>query len=145
MACLLVWLGYYAGNLDDYEKQQVKTYTTAKLHQSYSYVCQKIKRVEIVKMAANVSAYCPCEKCCGKFSDGITASGHCIKKGDKFVAAPLPFGTIVDVPGYGKVPVLDRGGSIQGNKIDVFFASHQDALNWGRQYLTVTIEKAGQK
>ena len=36
----------------------------------------------------NTSAYCPCEKCCGQFSDGVTASGHVIQRGDKFVAAP---------------------------------------------------------
>ena len=27
-------------------------------------------------MDANVSAYCPCERCCGVYADGITASGH---------------------------------------------------------------------
>ncbi len=93
---------------------------------------------------ANVSAYCPCEKCCGVYADGITASGHKIKTGDKFVAAPpeYPFGTMMDIPGYGKVPVLDRGGAIKGNKLDVFFSTHQEALNWGRRYLKVKIVKA---
>lgn len=90
---------------------------------------------------ANVSAYCPCSKCCGKYADGVTASGHKIKKGDKFCAAPknIPFGTILEIPGYGKVPVLDRGGVIKGNKIDVYFDTHKEALKWGRQYLTVKI------
>ena len=27
-----------------------------------------------------VTAYCPCSKCCGSFSDGITASGHKISQ-----------------------------------------------------------------
>jgi len=70
-----------------------------------------------------VTAYCPCEKCCGKFADGITASGHVIKPGDKFVAAPksIPFGTVLDVPGYGIVKVEDRGGAIKDGRLDVFF------------------------
>jgi len=92
----------------------------------------------------NVSAYCPCEKCCKRFADGITASGHKIQPGDKFVAAPpeIPFGTLIDIPDYGKVPVLDRGGSIKGNKLDVFFHTHQEALQWGRKYLKVKIYMA---
>ena len=94
-------------------------------------------------LEANVSAYCPCSKCCGKWADGITASGHVIQPGDKFIAAPTdyPFGTVIDVPGYGRVRVQDRGGSITGNRLDVFFPTQQAALEWGRQYLTVEIWK----
>lgn len=83
-----------------------------------------------------VTAYCPCEKCCGKFADGITSSGARVTaNGGKFLAADkrYKFGTVMDVPGYGKVPVLDRGGKIKGNKIDVFFKSHKKAVKWGRQ------------
>ena len=46
------------------------------------------------------------------------------------------------IPGYSSsqpVEVLDRGGAIQGNKLDVFFASHEEALEWGVQYLDVKI------
>lgn len=92
---------------------------------------------------ANISAYCPCQKCCGKWANVLprrTASGHVIRPGDKFVAAPknVPFGTMIDIPGYGRVPVLDRGGAIKGNKLDVYFDTHEQALKWGRRYLKVT-------
>ena len=88
---------------------------------------------------ANVSAYCPCELCCGIYADGVTASGHVIQPGDKFVAADpsIPFGTLLDVPGYGIVPVLDRGGAIKGNKLDLYFDTHAEALLWGRKQLRV--------
>ena len=97
----------------------------------------------VVTFTANVSAYCPKKCCCEIYSDGITASGHIIQPGDKFVAAPphIPFGTMIDIPGYGRVPVLDRGGAIRGNKLDVFFDDHEAALQWGRQHLTVTMER----
>jgi len=88
-----------------------------------------------------VTAYCPCEKCCGIYADGITASGYRIKKGDKFCASPLPFNTLLKIPGYGIVPVLDRGGAIKENCIDVYFDTHQEALNWGVQYLKVGVVK----
>ena len=93
-----------------------------------------------------VTAYCPCPKCCGNYSDGITASGHRISQGDRFVAADraYPFGTEMIIPGYKSdqpVKVLDRGGAIQGTRLDVFFNSHQEALNWGVRYLNVKIRR----
>lgn len=90
-----------------------------------------------------ITAYCPCERCCGRYADGITASGHKIQQGDKFCAAPpnIPFGTMLDIPDYGVVPVLDRGGVIKGNRLDVFFHTHQQALNWGVKYLQVNFIK----
>ena len=41
-----------------------------------------------------VTAYCPCELCCGEWSDGVTANGHVIRPGDRFVAADsmIPYG-----------------------------------------------------
>ena len=96
----------------------------------------------VVTFIANVSAYCPCSLCCGKWADGITASGYVIQPGDKFVAAPpeYPFGTMLDIPGYGLVPVLDRGGAIEGKKIETYHDTHEAALQWGRKELTVTIQ-----
>lgn len=97
-----------------------------------------------IEVMGNISGYCLCEKCCGKWAKvfpRVTASGHKIQNGDKFLAAPreYPFGTIIDIPGYGRVPVLDRGGAITGNKFDLYFPTHQEALRWGRQYKTITI------
>jgi 3D (Asp-Asp-Asp) domain-containing protein len=37
------------------------------------------------------------------------------------------------------VKVLDRGGAIRGDRLDVFFASHQEALEWGVRYLDVKV------
>jgi 3D (Asp-Asp-Asp) domain-containing protein len=84
-----------------------------------------------------VTAYCPCKKCCGPRACGITADGH--KAVGKFCAAPksIPFKTMLDIPGYGVVPVWDRGGAIKENCIDVFYPTHKEALAWGVQYLKV--------
>ena len=52
-----------------------------------------------------------------------------------------PFGTRMYVPGWGWGVVIDRGGAIKGpDRIDLYFESHQDALNWGRRRVEVTIE-----
>ena len=52
-----------------------------------------------------------------------------------------PFGTRMYIPGYGWGVVEDRGGAIKGpNRIDLYFDSHNEALEWGRQTLQVTIK-----
>jgi 3D (Asp-Asp-Asp) domain-containing protein len=96
-------------------------------------------------MMMQVTAYCPCKKCCGPDTIGITASGkHISYNSGRFVAADttvLPFGTKILVPGYGERPVevIDRGGAIRGNHLDVFFPTHEEALKWGRQTIAVTV------
>jgi len=96
----------------------------------------------IVRM--KVTGYCPCSKCCGEYSDGITATGHKIQPGDTFVAADrrFSFDTEMVIEGYNNgqpVKVLDRGGAIKGNKLDAFFHTHQDALEWGVRYIDVKV------
>jgi 3D (Asp-Asp-Asp) domain-containing protein len=93
-----------------------------------------------------VTAYCPCKKCCGPRAQGITASGKRVNyNGGLFVAADknvFAFNTMLKIPGYANerpVPVLDRGGAIKGNKLDVYFPSHTQALKWGRQKIAVTV------
>ncbi len=93
-----------------------------------------------------VTAYCPFQKCCGEYADGITACGHKIRPGDAFVAADkqYSFGTEILIPGYKNgqpVKVLDRGGAIRGNRLDVFFHSHEEALKWGVRYLYVKVHR----
>jgi len=94
-----------------------------------------------------VTAYCPCPKCCGEYSDGITACGHKVHAGDTFVAADSRFAFYTDmiIEGYNNshpVKVLDRGGAIKGNKLDVFFMTHQEALEWGVHYIDVKVRHA---
>ncbi len=97
-------------------------------------------------MTMVVTAYSPDERSCGKWADGITASGYSVwTNGMRLVAADeriLPFGSLVSIPGYDRedvVPVLDRGGAIKGKRLDVLYATHEQALQWGVQELEVTI------
>jgi 3D (Asp-Asp-Asp) domain-containing protein len=105
-------------------------------------VSEQVALWQTIRM--RVTAYCWCWRCCGKHSDGITANGHRIRLRDTFVAADKmhSFGTEMIIPGYNNsqpVKVLDRGGAIRGNQLDVFFNSHQKALEWGVQYLPVKV------
>ena len=93
-----------------------------------------------------VTAYCPCTRCCGPQAQGLTASGKRVSYNNGlFVAADtrlLPFGTRLQIPGYADeqpVEVIDRGGAIKGHKLDVYFHSHQAAREWGRRWVVVSV------
>lgn len=98
-----------------------------------------------------LTAYCPCVKCCGEWSaehpsrvgtDYIqkTASGTIPTAGRTIGVDPsvIPFGTTVIISGHEYV-AEDRGGAIKGNRIDIFFDDHDEALEFGRQTAEVFI------
>ena len=103
-----------------------------------------IRRVRTLRM--RVTAYSPDARSCGRFADGITASGYSVWTNGMNLAAADPAllaaGSLVSVPGYDDgnvVPVLDRGGRIKGHRLDVLFPSHERALQWGVQELDVRV------
>lgn len=144
-AGMLVWIGFVQGGVVGHTRDAISVGATRFLEPKgiQALVAVGSNPAPAQSYLANVSAYCPCSDCCGIYADGITASGHVIQAGDKFVAAPkhIPFGTMITIPDYGRVPVLDRGGAIKDNKLDLYFADHESALKWGRRYLQVTIER----
>jgi 3D (Asp-Asp-Asp) domain-containing protein len=110
-----------------------------------------------------VTAYCPCGACCSWERNwlfrpvesagpnkgrakavGVAADGTRAKKGTIAADARYyPFGTAIYVPGYGRGVVHDRGSAIAGpRRLDIFYSSHQRALEWGRRNLTVYVEDA---
>ena len=85
-----------------------------------------------------ITAYCPCAKCCGK-TNGITAMGTHATAGRTVAASgKFAFGTKLNINGH-VYTVEDRGGAINGNKIDIFVNSHAEALAWGVRYLPVSV------
>ena len=85
-----------------------------------------------------ITAYCPCSKCCGK-TNGMTASGTKATAGRTVAASSkFAFGTKLNIGGH-IYTVEDRGGAVNGNKIDIFVNTHAEALAWGVRYLTVSV------
>ena len=77
-----------------------------------------------------VTGYCNCENCSGGYPK--TYSGT-IPKADHTISADLnrfPIGTklIIDDITY---TVEDKGSSVNGNKVDIYFATHAEALAFG--------------
>ena len=96
-----------------------------------------------------LTAYCSCEKCCGKWAlnrpkdengkDIVYGStGAILVAGTSIAVDPsvIPYGSQVEINGHTYI-AQDTGGAIKGNRIDVYFDSHQDALNFGVQYAEV--------
>ena len=85
-----------------------------------------------------VTAYCSCAKCCGKVT-GRTASGTQATAGHTVAASgQFAFGTKLIINGQ-EYTVEDRGGAIQGNRIDIYMNSHAEAVAWGVKYLPVQV------
>ncbi|MEA4925736.1 MAG: 3D domain-containing protein [Syntrophomonadaceae bacterium] len=51
----------------------------------------------------------------------------------------IPMGTRLYVEGYGEAIAADQGNAIKGNRIDLYFDTHQEALKWGMKTVKVTI------
>ncbi len=83
-------------------------------------------------LTIDATAYCPCSKCCGKWSNGVTATG--LRAGYGVAAVDprvIPLGTKLYVEGYGYCVAGDTGGAIKGNRIDLCYESHSAALASG--------------
>ena len=76
-----------------------------------------------------VTAYCPCVECCGKWADGLTATG--IPAGPGIVAVDperIPLGSTVVIDGQ-KYLAADTG--VTGLHVDVCLADHASTVEHG--------------
>ena len=89
----------------------------------------------------NASAYCGCASCCGS-AGGHTASGTTPRAGRTIATDPsvIPLGSKVLIDGKEYI-AEDTGGAIGGKRIDIFFSSHSEALQFGRRSVEVSIKK----
>jgi 3D (Asp-Asp-Asp) domain-containing protein len=101
-----------------------------------------------------VSAPAPAPAPTGPPSPGtrmtVSSTGYCLRgrtstgipTGWGVVAvdpAVIPLGTRMTIPGYGEGVAADTGSAVRGAMIDVWFPTCAQALQWGRQLVTITI------
>ena len=84
-----------------------------------------------------ITAYCGCYECSEGYGN-TTSTGTIAQQGRTIAVDPavIPYGTKVYFNNHVYV-AEDCGGAINGNDIDLYFNSHQDALNWGVKNLPV--------
>ena len=80
-----------------------------------------------------ITHYCACPECCGKWADGITATGTEATEGRTIAVDPdvIPYGTQIIIDGHIYI-AEDCGGAIKGQKIDIYVEDHDEALSRGR-------------
>ncbi|HBT20728.1 MAG TPA: hypothetical protein DEA47_05140 [Peptococcaceae bacterium] len=98
------------------------------------FVSRGERYIAVKKMTMIVSAY--------THTGNPTATGDMPTRGTIAVdPRVIPLGTKLYVEGYGYGTALDTGGGIKGARLDVFFESKKQALEWGRKKVQVIILK----
>lgn len=102
-------------------------------------------------LTVKVTAYCSCVKCCGVWSkdhpsrqgtdyEQHTTSGTIPVAGRTVAVDPdiIPLGSKILIDGHEYI-AEDTGSGVKGNHIDIYFDSHEEALEWGVKTLEVEV------
>lgn len=102
---------------------------------------------EIIIDNVKITAYC-CENYPHICNDGdatYTATMTTPTPGRTIAVDPteIPYGTEIEIEGLdGTFIAEDCGGAIKGKqRVDLLFATHQEALEWGVKYKTIKIKE----
>ena len=90
------------------------------------------------------SAYCKenYPHICNNGDSSTTATGTVPTVGRTIAVDPsvISYGTQVVIDGHTYI-AEDCGGGVKGNRVDILFATHREALNFGIQYVDVFVVK----
>jgi 3D (Asp-Asp-Asp) domain-containing protein len=123
--------------------QELQPTQSNKVANAISSMQVKAPEIKLPKFTSlgtfKVTAYCPCVSCSDHWGTQ-TSTGTTATQGKTIAVDPkiIPYGSKIMFGG--KVYIAeDCGSAIKNNKIDLYFDSHQDALNWGIQYHEIFI------
>jgi len=111
----------------------------------------KVENDDLRTIRAKLTAYSPYDNVDGQQAEGDpskTSIGKTVGRG--IVAADpkkLPYGTILDIPGWGEVEVGDTGGALRRDnkniRLDLYHNTYIEAMAFGVQDKDVKIVKWG--
>ena len=91
-----------------------------------------------------ITAYCPCAECCGRWADGVTASGLPATPGVVAVDPEvIPLGSTAVIDGQ-RYLAADTGSGVEGLHIDICMGSHEEIVAHGVRTADVWVAKEAQ-
>ena len=101
------------------------------------------KEPELISLGEfKLTAYCSCAECCGEWANNrpkdkngdeivYGASGSRLRNNYSVAVDPevISYGSVIIIDGQ-EYEAMDCGGGIKGNRIDVYFGSHEEALKF---------------
>lgn len=124
-----------------------------KIEVAHAAEIEPAEEPELVSLGEyKITYYCACEACCGSWAKNRpkdaegnpivkTASGAVAQAGKTIAVDPdvIPYGSDVIINGH-TYTAQDCGGAIQGNRIDIYCSTHEEALQNGVDALEVFME-----
>lgn len=116
---------------------------------------EPVEEINPIKKVYRVTAYCPCEICCGEWAknrptnpdgDPIVIGAWGVELVNNFSAAsPMAFGTQVELEGIGIVEIQDRTAKWVveehgENIIDIYMTNHEEAEKFEVKYVEGVIK-----
>lgn len=88
-----------------------------------------------------LTAYCPCHDCSGNWGTQ-TSTGKTAKAGRTVAVDPniIPYGSKVTINGHTYI-AEDCGDAVKGYHIDIFFDTHEQVKQFGKQEEIAIIEE----
>ena len=132
------------------EESEVEIAVTVPATESTNIEQDKLTLISLGEF--NITAYCSCKKCCGKWADSrpidedgneivYGASGAVLIPEYSVAVDPMliPYGTKLYIDGKEYI-AHDCGSAIKGNDIDVYFKEHQEAWDFAAGYYKAPTE-----
>lgn len=150
---LFIWWLVSLPKIPEHKEVEETTQIVENSVESVEKVSFEIETTEktYTEMEMIITAYCPCEKCCGVYATNrqkdekgnaivLTASGKEAKTGRTVAVDPryIPYGTEIIIDGQTYI-AEDCGGAIKGDRLDIYFDCHSEAVIFGKQTKIVRI------
>ncbi|AIE60053.1 LysM peptidoglycan-binding and 3D domain-containing protein [Bacillus methanolicus] len=119
------------------QNKQTAAKTAVKSETAKAPVAKAAKVITVTATAYTAD----CGGCSGVTATGINLKANPNAKVISVDPSVIPLGSRVYVEGYGYATAADTGGAIKGHLIDVFIPSKEQAVQWGRKQVKVTILK----
>lgn len=148
-ALCILWMITMLGTSIIYYEYLNKKETITDLEDTVISVVEDLKIAEskntFIKYSGKftITSYCSCEICCGEWATDrpmldnrelvVTSSGSIAEQGVTVAVDPkvIPYGTKIYIEGIGVRIAQDTGKAIKGNRLDVYYDSHEEARHEG--------------